>query len=93
MREPALQPESPLYNQNPHFTTHKPFQNPYFAPGCERLLTSVLTDNVKAWNLQHHPLQQPCRLESLAIYVYVCVCTYTYVYIYIYTHTCIIILA
>ena len=53
---PTLQPESLLYNQNPHFTTHKLFRNPHFATGCEGFLTSLLTDNVKAWNLQHHPI-------------------------------------
>ena len=95
---PALQPESPLYNQNPHFTTHKPFQNPHFATGCERLLTSVLSDNVKASNLQHHPLQHSCSLESLAgcnVGVlnpnprHMCACIYIYIHIlhiYIYTH-------
>ena len=75
---PTLQPESLLYNQNPHF-------NPHFATGCEGFLTSLLTDNVKAWNLQHHPLQQPCRLESNAgcnvgVLKRKCMCVYIYIY-------------
>ena len=82
---PTLQPESLLYNQNPHFTTHKLFRNPHFATGCEGFLTSLLTDNVKAWNLQHHPLQQPCRLESNAgcnvgVLKRKCMCVYIYIY-------------
>ena len=81
---PTLQPESLLYNQNPHFTTHKLFRNPHFATGCEGFLTSLLTDNVKAWNLQHHPLQQPCRLESNAgcnvgVLKPKCMCVYIYI--------------
>ena len=84
---PTLQPESLLYNQNPHFTTHKLFRNPHFATGCEGFLTSLLTDNVKAWNLQHHPLQQPCRLESnagcnVSVLKPKCMCVCIYIYIY-----------
>ena len=76
-RIPSLQPESLL-------PTHKLFRNPHFATGCEGFLTSLYTDNVKAWNLQHHPLQQPCRLESNAgcnvgVLKPKCMCVYIYI--------------
>ena len=76
---PSLQPESPLHN--PRAFPESPLCN-----RLRRLLNKPIADNVKAWNLQHHPLQQPCRLESIAgcnVGVLKPKCMRIYIYIHI----------